>query len=320
LGDPATAKCLAETHTLGGGLSLQSDVIIAVDTSSTMADEVTSLQASINLLNHRFFATITKLVVLAGYPGAAGTPGLCVPYPLGTGLCPPDGSDSQEWSLFHHPTLTVRGEDALNVLIDAYPEYSPQLFPKARRTVIVVTDGNATTPPMNDASLFIERFNALSPGAAGWQMSAIYAFSQCANARAPGTVYRDIVERTGGVHADLCSETMSAALERIYAGISQKLLDRCEVFLPTSQGSAPFPFASLNVVLRHDSGVQRLVNYVGSGDRCDSAGGGWYYEDTSWPHSLRMCPATCSQLGPDLEIDMHLGCPAATPPSPGSNG
>jgi hypothetical protein len=288
----------------------RADVVLAVDTASTATEALGSVALSLNPFADALASNWVelRLVVLAR---------VCVPAPLGSGSCEPQGADSLLPNLFHHPTAVVDDGNALDVIIDEFPLYSAVFEPLADSTLIVVTGGDAAAP-WNDASSFDEAYTALRRPTASfpWRLSAYYGFSECEGIRAEGRVYREIVERTGGIHADLCTESAQVAFERMASSIVDAVLP-CTFVLPQPMPERPIDLQKINVVVRVPGNDDVVVPFVGSADRCGDAFGGWYYDDPLRTSAIVMCAQSCARVRStrDAEFLVSVGCPTIATPT-----
>jgi hypothetical protein len=289
---------------------VRSNVILAVDTTATPAATLQSLELELNHFSESLASNWIelRLVVLARQQA----PGVCVPAPLGSGACAPQGTDSLLPALFHHPSAVVDDANALQVIIEEYPVFSPYLDPTAESTVVVVTGGDATASLWNDPETFVQAYTALTN--APWRMAGYYPFSPCLGIPGEGRVYRDIVGRTGGVHADICSESPQAAFERIAASIYDRVLP-CAFLLPDPGPGRQIDYQQLNVNLRAP-GFQQALVFVGSADGCDGVIGGWYYDNPAAPTGVFLCPESCVLMRStrDSQLEVVLGCPTINYP------
>lgn len=318
------------------------DIVWAIDTSGSMIDEALAVQQNINAFSQQIIASgiDVHVVMLAGYPFFF-LPGICVPGPLGSGLCPPQGSDTNLPRFFHHPASFVDSVDAAVVLVSKFPEYRHMLRPGALKHLVVVTDddsrasdvdgGSSGNPGVydDDPQRFIDDYTALDPmlrdpatGGPSWKMNAIYAFSLCANAARVGTVWKTIVDATGGVHGDICScpPGQVAACQQTFQTVFNELATKifegavpldCEWGIPPPPSGQVFNPSLVNVdFTNEEQGTRETIYAVGDQGQCDPALGGWYYDAPGAPTRVIACPATCDEIKSVARgrIDISFGC------------
>ncbi|MFO0571575.1 MAG: hypothetical protein U0263_38460 [Polyangiaceae bacterium] len=216
--DPGDAAC--ETITQEAHQTFEpADISWAVDTSGSMVEEAQAVQLEINDFSKQIVASNidVHVVMLAAYPFLI-LPGICVPGPLGSGMCPPQGPDTNLPYFWHHPTGTIDSVDGALQLVKLFPDYKFMLRPGVKKYVVIVSDddsrktGGSGDPGKydNNPDGFIADYTALDPmmvdstGNRNWKLSGIYSFTMCPNAAAVGQVWKDIIDKTGGVHGDIC--------------------------------------------------------------------------------------------------------------------
>jgi hypothetical protein len=288
----------------------RADVIAVVDTSPSMAAEVAEVQASLNGFAERIQAAQIdlKLALIAAPPSAGATgPSICVPAPLGSGSCPPQGEDTLLPRLFHHPGAVLDERvDLVAALWLASYDLNQFLRPGVKTAVVIVSDSDGPTalPDAYGNPDFVPRFNQT-------QFSALYAFSSCPNARAEGSVYRDLVARTEGAQGDLCSEPISSALERVAdAVIAQQM---CEVSIGMNSNA---DWSNVRVFLARNATSEQVAR-VPSRQACDPERGGWYVTARNTESYVRhLCPATCEAFRSDPEstVRTQIACQSILPP------
>ena len=315
------------------------DIIWAVDTSGSMAEESAAVQASINTFSNQIIASgiDVHVVMIAGYPvcvfGICG-PGICVQPPLGTGQCAQVGGDSKPPTFFHHPSAVVNSVDGASVLVNQFPSYRQMLRPGTKKYVVVVTDDDSRTtggsgnPGVydNNPDRFIADFTAVDPmmqdasGNRAWSLSAVYAPTACPNASATGDVWKAIVDKTGGVHGDICSctqpapcaQTFKAVLDQLATKVIQasKPLD-CEWSIPAAPSGQTFDPNKVNVELIDQiNGSKDDVYHVQDQSKCDPNIGGWYYDNNQTPTRVIACPASCTKIKSLAQgkVNVLFGC------------
>jgi hypothetical protein len=279
------------------------DVVLAADTSITMGLEIASLQSGLNPFVRRILdaGVDPHLIVLAAHPGAAG-PGLCAPAPLGSGLCASPGSDTNPPRYFHHGSATVGNDDALNVIHSRFPEYRGYLRTGAAKTVLVVSDGDATAPPYDSADAFISAFSALDPELLeGWSFSALHAFDACSGADS-GLVFNEIATRRQGAsfEGNLCvapaDELMLALADNLISVTPFTCVwDKPEP-PPLSLGGRKVDRSKFNLLIERDHGAAEVLRNVRDSSECHSGLGDWYGGGPSDPYRIHLCPMTCQNL------------------------
>ncbi|MCA9629726.1 MAG: VWA domain-containing protein [Myxococcales bacterium] len=320
------------------------DIIWAIDTSGSMVEEANSVQQNINAFSSQIVASgvDVHVVMLAGYPFWP-LPGICVPQPLGSGQCP---ADSKAPNFLHVQQSFIDSVDALRKLVARYNDYRLMLRPDSLKYVVVVTDDNSATSPDgsstgdpgaydNNPQQFVTDYSNLDPsllknpdGSPAWKFSAIYAFTQCANAARVGTVYKDVVNATGGIHGDICScppgqlaacqQTFQQIFNELATKISQGAVPLdCEWGIPPPPQGQSFDANRVNVEFTdQDNGSKETIYRVNDQASCDPTLGGWYYDDPNNPTRVIACPATCNKVKSVVQgqVDIAFGCESVVIP------
>lgn len=192
----------------------QADVIIAIDSSASMDDEVGFVQDQINA----FAATLLgdgidlRIIVIVD------SPLFCVPAPLGSGSCPAD----ENLPGYRHQASAVGSNDAFDVILATHPNWSSSLRGNATRTIIVVSDDDSTTTATSfdtqllalDASFTGYRFNAFAATLFNPAVATDPCFGLSA---AVGSEYIGHVTTTRGVLSDLCDQDFNTGFSDMAA-------------------------------------------------------------------------------------------------------
>lgn len=315
------------------------DIIWAVDTSGSMMEETAAVQTNINAFSQQIAATgiDVHVVMLAAYPFLI-LPGICVPAPLGSGQCPPAGSDTKLPNFWHHPTAVVESVDAALRLVQLFPDYKFMLRPGVFKYVVVVTDDDSKNNPNssgdagkydNNPAGFITDFTNLDPmmkDAAGgrmWKLSSIYSFTQCSNAANIGQAWKQIVNTTGGVHGDICNcppgQTQACAqtFQKVFDELAKKIIAgskplACEWTIPPPEPGKTLDPNKVNVeFVDQASGTPKTIYHVANAAACDGTLGGWYYNDNNAPTTIKLCPTSCTEVtgaAQGSKINVVFGC------------
>jgi hypothetical protein len=294
--DSGDASCAEDTYEKPG---LPVDIVIAVDTSPSMAEEVAALESRLGRLRDLLAQSqITPHIILLAASSDGTTPGLCVPQPTGSGLCSPQGADSRVPEFFHHPRAVAR--NALEVLYDEYPTYAPYLRSDSHKTFMVVSDADAAGDRYRSADAFIADFDALDPSLLrDWRMVSIHAGSLCPSAISIGHVYADIVGRRGYFTGDLCSsdwDSLLPAFARLAKPAATDVI--CSFVFPGTppvESRATDP-TRMSLRLETLDGASEILPYVITETFCDATTGGWYTDPQRDPFLMFTCPATCQRL------------------------
>jgi hypothetical protein len=304
-GRTVTAECAASKATATDMTTVvPADIIFAIDSSSSMRDEIVFVQTFMNAFSQQISAAgVDPRVILIGDPEA-----ICIGAPLGTGMCPAD----ENLPTYVHVPANVGSNDALNVIVDTYPMWSQHLRPNASKSFVVVTDDDATDAPNDSAATFAANLTALDPVLwATWNMNGVFCFTECNQAAAVGTVYQELVTMTEGVSGDLCLQDFQPVFDKLAEQIVMMSGSEitCEWPFPAAPAGQSFS-GDLVTVERSAGGAKSPLAQVASGDDC--VAGGWYFDSRLNPTKIIACPTTCTELQGQTggQVDVTFGCEA----------
>jgi hypothetical protein len=315
------------------------DIVFAVDTSGSMVDEAAQVQANINSFSQQIIDSgiDAHVVMLAANPFLI-LPGICVPAPLGSGMCP---DDNKLPNYFHHaiptPPGPIESVDAARKLIDLFPTYGPHLRADVRKFIVIVTDDDSRNHPdsSGDAGIydnnptgFINDYTAVDPmmsdafGDPAWRMSGLYAYSMCANSAQVGLVWEEVISSTGGVSGDICNCSLgnpacAPTFQAVFDQLAEQIIDGsepipCQWQIPQPPMGEMLDPDFVNVeFIDIDAGMAEPIYHVDDAGACDPVIGGWYYDDNDTPANIILCPVSCedvSAAGEGSEVNLLFGC------------
>ncbi len=83
----------------------------------------------------------------------------------------------------------------------------------------------------------------------------------------------------------------------------------CELKLPEPSGDSVLDYGLVNVAYQDSSCALSTIYNVESAASCDSALGGWYYDDPDAPTTVELCAASCEQVSaPGGRLAFTVGC------------
>jgi len=229
----------------------------------------------------------------------------------------------------------------------------PLLRAEATKTIVVVTDDNSRTcalpvgtcnssePPLTNTSLEDfpggpNPFNSrdLGPGILsatyaplfeGYTFNGLYGWGSAtdpdvtctypsgATPPSPGQTYTALVNRTGGVRAQICdgSAAWGPFFDAVATAVTRTSRIDCNIAIPPPPMGMTLDPSLVNVILRSTTDATYLPQRPDAA-ACD-ARGGYYYDDPAVPTQVILCPGSCDEaqatLGePDTGLDVQLGC------------
>lgn len=312
------------------------DIILAVDTSGSMDQEIAQVQQNLN----NFASIITSSGIDAHVVLIADST-MCIPAPLGSGQC--NGADEKLPS-YRHVVQTVASTDALQVILSTYPQWKDSLRPNAVRTIAVVSDDNSAI----SAAEFQSQLLALDPSFAGYKFDAIVSLidpdsvqftclncafqgmlscNNCAEKCCDkmlgctplpadkGQVYLDLVQQTGGIVGDLCIQDFGPVFQDMATGVVQSAQLSCDYDIPPPPQGQMLDPGKVNVNYTPSGQAEMPILFVMSPADCGMQGG-WYYDNPAAPTKIVMCPTTCDVLKADMsgKIEVLFGCETVIKP------
>jgi hypothetical protein len=293
------------------------DIIIAVDNSGSMDDEIGFVRDNLNAFSQSIVDSgiDVRIVLISAAAGERGADrdidvdedtGICIAAPLGSGQCPADSLAPR----YTHIAQEVGSHDALNLFIETYPSWQAQLRPNATKTFVVVTDDNADREPNETAAAFEASVAALPGGLfAQWSFSGIYCFSECPDSAEIGQTYADLVMRRQGVAGDLCLQDFKPVFDRLAEAVVEGSGLDCEWPIPDAPAGQTFDRQRVNVRYTAAGGAPTALPQFPSESVCGS-GEGWFYDDASAPTRILACPQSCAglQSQQDASVEVLFGC------------
>jgi len=302
------------------------DIIIAVDTSGSMNEEIGEVQQNLN----KFAQIITASGVDVHVVMIADAT-MCIPAPLGSGAC--NGAD-EKLPGYRHVVQTVASSDAFQQILNTYPQWKDSLRPNALKTFAVVSDDDSAM----GASAFASQLVALDPSLTGFKFDAIvssqsgdlcplqcgfFACPNCANpccnkvspvceplAADEGKVYKDLVSQTGGVLGDLCLQNFDPVFNDMATAVVAEAKISCDYPIPPPPDGESIDPTKVNVLHTSSGGTQTTIYNVPTGESGCGNTGGWYFDDPAAPTKITVCANTCAALqgDPGGKVEVLFGC------------
>ena len=199
------------------------DIIMAVDDSGSMGYEIQLVMNNMNTFAAQLFLADFDyhLVLIDGE--------ICLPLPVGSGLCPDDNNPPTYVHIFD----PVGSNDALQKILDNHVGWAPQMRPDALKHLIVVSDDDSSL----SAGDFNAQFTALDPSHAGYlfhafaspedPLLACVSMTTCCPNFVPlvaalSQEYLDLTALTGGVFGDLCLQDIAPFFDDVAASVIEQ--------------------------------------------------------------------------------------------------
>jgi len=293
------------------------DIIITVDNSGSMTDEIVFVQENLNSFSKQIADAGINSQILMISADSTDSNGICVDEPLGSGSCPDDSNEPE----YNHLPWEVASSNSLIILSTMYNQWKSYLRDNSVRHIIVVTDDNSM--PFATANWFITAMEKKDPPFDRFTFHAIASslnpdeacdqdppHACCTLSASRGTVYEKLVDLTGGILGDLCEQDF----QPVFDEVAKKVADvpiACEWVIPPPPNDQILDKEKVNVEFTDGEGETHEIYYVESKSDCEKTEEhAWYYDDPVHPEKIFACPDTCEWIQSDLnaQIEIMFGC------------
>jgi hypothetical protein len=299
---PGEEDCAAVTEA-AELVPMPADIIVVVDNSGSMTFEAGEIQNRMNDFSNQIIASgiDVHVVLISSYPNDGN--GICIEPPLGGGGCPLADNNPPT---FTHVNQFVSSHNAWQMLLSTHAQWSGAIRDESVKHILVVTDDTSNTA----WSQFDAQFLALHPGYAGYVHHSVVCHSDCASAAGIGNDYITLSNNTGGVAADLCDQDFQAVFDVLSTEVIGGAALSCEFEIPPPPDGMEFDPDEVNLEFDDGMGGTLPIGRVDSPADCPNVVDGWYYDDSTAPTMIVMCPQTCDKIQADEDgsIDIAFGC------------
>jgi hypothetical protein len=233
------------------------DIIIAVDSTSSMTAETMFVQMQLNAFAQQIVdAKIdVALILICQKPGPlVGNP-ICIPPPLAAANC----GDNEPG--FKHIDQVIGNHDAWEQIVAMYPQYKHLLRPGAQKHIVVITDDS---PAMPRAS-FDQMIKSVDAQFEGYKHHAIYASTELGGpfcGEGDGTDYGRLSDETMGVKGNLCLQDFEKVWAELAVNVERNVAIACDWAIPEAPAGETFDPQRVNV---HYSGENVAPQLLGWG-------------------------------------------------------
>ncbi|MBN2725374.1 MAG: hypothetical protein JXR95_15020 [Deltaproteobacteria bacterium] len=317
---------VTEEATLGRG---PADVIFVIDNTPSMENEINEVRENMNQFSQMVFDEGLDLhvVLISCLNDDCGSHadwhGICIDAPLGAeGGCPDGGpyADTNE-PIYFHVSEPIPSTQGLSKVVSTYDRWSHMIRDNSAKHIVVVSDDNDDWT----AQQFIDELTALDSRFVGFQAHGIYSFMSkdaaceisdsepCCTYASPdgeGTVYRDLVELTGGLSGDMCLQDFDPVFNQLGGAVIDSAVMSCDWEIPAPPEGEDLDPDLVNVEYTSSSTESVFIGRVNTADDCADVSQGWYYDDNNDPQNIHLCPSSCTWVQGDTgaAINIHFGC------------
>ncbi len=277
------------------------DIILVVDNSSSMHDEIGWVKDELNGFSQQIAASgVDARVILISRRN--GTLGVCIDPPLGNGACP--GADSNPPG-YTHVEQTVMSRNALESVLARHAWWAPMIRPDSTIHVVIISDDESSM----HAQTFADLFSDLSPDYDDMVGHGIVPESECEDAVQVGQTYLDLARMTGGIIGDLCEQDFQPVFDALATAVITGSIS-CDWPIPEPEPGETADPTKVNVEFDDGMGTVEIIGHVQGPTDCANVVDGWYYDDNAMPTRIIACPQTCDRIQSVASgsVTVTIGC------------
>jgi hypothetical protein len=274
------------------------DIVWVIDGSGSMLDEIAAVQQNITAFaNVIGSAGVDHRVIMLATTNIAG------PTPL--------GMDPEHYLYVPAP---VDSHNALQLLLNLYPQYSAFLRPNAPLHFIAVSDDESRLPAatfqpqmeMLAGKPFI--FHAIaSEDVNGFPCVGACGLPILCGGFAPGRQYYALADATGGQKISICIADWSMVFGPLQDAVIASVPLPCDYPIPPPPPGETLDRNKVNIEFIAPNAAQPVV-FPRAGSEMECAGNTAWFYDPDDSTLIRMCPAACSAVGEGGTVQIQLGC------------
>jgi hypothetical protein len=321
------------------------DVILVIDNSGSMKDEIAAVEKNIN----NNFASILaasqidyRVILISRHGSSASNESICISSPLsGNQTCSPVPDKPANAERFFHYSTKIESNDSFAKILATYntPDskykltsvgWSEWLRPGARRAFLEITDDKSDTSSMAfDSALLalkpqnfgtasarnyvwhsIVGMKEKSPATAAWMPSEPLQNATCTgnggDVEAPGLEYQELSRLTGGLRFPLCEWT---SYDVVFKAIADDVVTTtgvaCDFAIPAPPSGQTLNLQ--NVAVRYTSKAGGAPHLFKQALSAEKCVPEAFYLQAG---RIALCPAACSQVqaDPSASVDVLFTC------------
>lgn len=314
------------------------DIIVVIDQSGSMSDDIVNVKNNVNKLSDNLKKTGLdyRVIMIAGWDTASvdadGTPrstsstyAVCVPAPLGGATC---GASATR---FRQANVNVQSNDALKIVARTYDstatsvKWKDFLRPGAAKVIIPITDDNSVNCGASSyCGITADEFDAAILAKAGAPFGTkskrnyiVYPIMgapaypgetpKCgSNAVNTGDEYIKLAKLTKGKWFPICLTDFGPVFTEMAKSIATRVA--CELGVPTPPTGETIDYNKVNVTYTSSSGGTTEVVVKDDSLPCDAGANGWQYNADKT--KILLCGDACKKVQADLsaKVSVEFGC------------
>jgi len=302
------------------------DVIVAIDQSGSMYDDIARVKANINKLSDFLKATgLDYRVVMVARVGTSGTTDVCVPPPLGgvATLCSDTTKPLRNSNppIFRTSNQGIGSTNALSVLLSTYNSptvgigWQDAIRKESFKAIIPITDDNSSLA----AASFDSQLLAKDPAAFGTATARKYGAypimgastypseTRCGSTMVNnGPTYIQLVKLAGGKWFPLCATDFGPLFTDIAKSIATRVA--CELTIPAPPVGEKLDPNKVNVTYTPGGGGMSETILRDDSKPCEAGANGWQYNADKT--KILLCGDACKKAQSDLggKVNVAFGC------------
>jgi len=274
------------------------DIVWIIDGSGSMADERMAVQQNITSFARAIAAAgIDHHVIMLAEDDIAATTAL--------------GAEPKHYL---YVEADVGSHDALERLIEHYPDYQAFLREGASLHFVVVSDDESDLP----AGTFRTRMRELAGkefifhAIASESVNGLACTGTCGipilcGGASPGLHYYALADATGGQKVSICTQDWSQVFGPLQEAVIASTPLPCDYAIPAPPSGERLDADKVNLDFSASGNGKQRFPRAASAAACGTDVA-WYYDDPSQPKTIRMCPSACDMIKTGGMIQIQLGC------------
>ncbi len=329
-------RACAEAHYEAGRTTRSVDVVLIIDNSGSMTQEIEAVQRNINV---NFAAILDaasldyRVILISRHGSASDHRRVCISQPLSGTDCSPIPDQPANTERFRHYSVTVNSHDSFQKALSAWDRkdehglapngWSEWVREDALKVFIVITDDESNMDPEDiDKQLLalepkvfgteqdrdyiahsIIGLDENEPPTAPWLEDQPIVNGKCSpGSQHAGVRYQRLSLMTGGLRFPICHhESFDAVFDSLADDVVTEARLRCTVKAPPAGEDL---VADLErTVLQYRAGRSdevRQITHISSEEEC--AADNFYVAD----ETIKLCPDICAEAESDLGAEMSV--------------
>jgi hypothetical protein len=308
--DDASAPEAACAATVAATTRTPVDLVMSIDQSGSMDDDIAKVRASVaNLAADLSASGLDWRLIMIARVGS-GPLEVCVPEPVAGPRC------ASKAPRFLAVDKTVTSHDTLTVTLETLPRWTRILRQSAVKIFVPITDDEST---QMTAVEFDRRLLAAAPEQFGTAAARRYVyFPICGASAFPSTVkcgpnavdagaqYQALARLTKGEWSPICAPDFRPVFERIARNIANRIA--CEITIPPPPAGSTFDRSKVNVSYRAGPSAVRTTIPRDDSGSCESGANGWRYSGDGT--KILLCGRACARVQglAEAQVDVEFGC------------